>query len=359
MTTLNFTEDGNHRTLQEMYYSAGLNGGMVTSLSVINSCLAITAFLENTLILVALHKESSLHPPSKLLYRCLATSDLCVGLIAEPLYVAYLMSLVNERRNICFYLLTLDFIASYILASVSLFTLTAISVDRLLALLLGLRYRSVVTLKRTITTIMTVWVMSIVASTINFWNKLIFFWYGHIGILLCLVTSMFSYIKIFLTLRHHQTQVHDHAHQEQPSQTRPLNIARYKKAVSSALWVQLTLVICYLPYGITDALSAHAGLHVSLSLLIAWQFTTTLVFLNSSLNPIIYCWKIREVKQAVKDTIRELWIVTSRSCASKRRRYNVTIERRLAFNSVLWLDVFIASINSFPHCPIPLNLQWL
>ena len=302
MTVPNFTEDGNQRKLEEMYCSAGLNGGMATSLSVINSFLAITAFLENTLILVALHKESSLHPPSKLLYRCLATTDLCVGLIAEPFHVAYLMSLVNERWNICLYLLTLAFIASYILSSVSLFTVTAISVDRLLALLLGLRYRSVVTLKRTYATVIIIWVVSIVASTVYFWNKLVFFWYGHVGISLGLITSMFSYIKIFTTLRHHQTEVQD-IHQGQPSQTSPLNIARYKKAVSSALWVQLALVVCYLPYGIVDAVVNQAGL--SSSLFIARQFTVSLVVLNSSLNPILYCWKIREVKQAVKETIRE------------------------------------------------------
>ena len=38
--------------------------------------LSITAFTGNFLILVALHKESSLHPPSKLLHQCLATTDL-------------------------------------------------------------------------------------------------------------------------------------------------------------------------------------------------------------------------------------------------------------------------------------------
>ena len=51
--------------------------------------LSITAFAGNSLILVALYKESSLHPPSKLLYRCLATTDLLVGLIVQPLNATY------------------------------------------------------------------------------------------------------------------------------------------------------------------------------------------------------------------------------------------------------------------------------
>ena len=55
--------------------TAGLHGHL-TFISVLNSFLSFTVFLGNALILIALHKESSLHPPSKLLLRCLATTDL-------------------------------------------------------------------------------------------------------------------------------------------------------------------------------------------------------------------------------------------------------------------------------------------
>ncbi|CAH3169632.1 unnamed protein product, partial [Porites lobata] len=95
-------------------------------LSALNIFLSIAAFLGNTLFLVALHKETSLHPPSKLLY---------------------------QRWDICYYANRPQTFSGYTLCSVSLLTLTAISVDRLLALLLGLRYRKVVTLRRTFITV--------------------------------------------------------------------------------------------------------------------------------------------------------------------------------------------------------------
>lgn len=50
--------------------------------SACNIIFSITAALGNILIFIAFHKESSLHPPSKLLFRCLAATDLCVGVIA-------------------------------------------------------------------------------------------------------------------------------------------------------------------------------------------------------------------------------------------------------------------------------------
>jgi len=305
MAAPNFTGDGHQKTFEDLFCSPELTAGLhgrLTFLSVLNSFLSVTAFLGNALILIALQKESSLHPPSKLLLRCLATTDLCVGLIAEPLIVTYWISVVNQHWNACPYLIAANFVTGYILCGVSIETLTAISVDRLLALLLGLRYRQVVTLNRAYVIVITLWLLPAVFSAMWFWNPLITLRYGIINTPLCLITSISCYTKIFLTLRHHQNQVQDHV--QQPNQTNQLNIARYKRAVSSAIWLQLTLVACQLPYCIVQALLAKSGL--SASLYHAGNYAATLVYFNSSLNPILYCWKLDEVRQAVKDTIRQV-----------------------------------------------------
>ena len=128
-------------TIEQINYcfsdiTAGIHG-QLSFLSALDSFLSIMAFLGNALILVALRKESSLHPPSKHL----------LDLIVEPLGVTLLLTTVNEHWNICRNVAVVLAIASYIFCVLSLLTLTAISVDRLLALLLGLRYRQVVTLK--------------------------------------------------------------------------------------------------------------------------------------------------------------------------------------------------------------------
>ena len=305
MAITNFTGDANQKTYEEIICSEELTGGIhseLISLSVLNIFLSITAFLGNTLIVVALHKESCLHPPSKFLFRSLATTDFCVGIIAQPALVTIWMSAVNDRWNICRYAVAASFITSYMLCLVSLLTSTAISVDRLLALLLKLRYRQVVTLERTHVAVFAFWLVSTAASTMRFWNYLILDCYFYGVTTLCLVTSIYSYTKIFLTLRHHQIQVQANFQAEQRSQTIPLNMARYKKAVSSAMWLQLTLVVCYLPYAVVSSFSTTQ----SSSLFLASQFSATLVLLKSSINPILYCLKIGEVRQAMKDTIRQL-----------------------------------------------------
>jgi len=116
------------------------------------------------------------------------------------------------------------------------------------------------------------------------------------------IISILSHSKIFLTLRQQQTQVQGHV--QQPNQLNQLNIARYKKAVSTAIWLQLTLVACYLPLGVVTALAARGGR--SLYFFNAWSYAVNLAYLNSSLNPILYCWKLGDVRQTVKNTIRHV-----------------------------------------------------
>ena len=311
MAVTNFTQDKNQlqATIQELYCSAEFTREVhidLICLSALNIFLSVTAFLGNTLILVALHKETSLHLPSKLLYRNLAITDLCVGIITEPLKVAYWMSVVTGRWNICYYAHLPVAISGTGLCAVSLQTLTAISVDRLLALLLGLRYRQVVTFRRTGITLLGMWIFSILGTSSFLWDPVIHQWYTYSGVSLSLVALICSNTKIFSILRHNQIQVQNLVVQGQPSQAIPsLNIARYRKAVYSALWVQGAFVICYLPHGIAVALTPEKRMPISIYL--ARQYTLCLVYLNSSLNPLLYCWKIREVRQVVKDSIRQLY----------------------------------------------------
>ena len=279
----------------------------------INIFLAITASLGNTLILIALHKVTSIYPPTKLLFRCLAVTDLLVGLISQPLYVTFLFSLFTTwNENVVIDLADEFFFR--LLPAVSLLTSAAISVDRLLALLLGLRYRYTATLRRVWVVIVCFWVISALPATggVFFeYPKLaeIAFWLFCALLTLSLLVSVFSYAKIFKTLRYRQVQVHRNTQQGQ----RPngggnqLNIARYKKTVYSIAWVQLALLICYFPYNLMVFLRLVGKLPFSTEIYLIWELFVTLLYLNSSLNPALYCWRIRDVRQEVKNIIRKVF----------------------------------------------------
>ena len=295
----NFTGQGNYTSkLNQTLMISEPPAGITKFFSALNIFLSITAAVGNALILVALKNVSSIHPPTKLFFRCLAVTDLCVGLILQPLYATNIIfSTIKMNENVLNHVFNIWGALGMALCSLSVATSRAISIDRLLALLLGIRYRHVVTLSRA-RVFITCFCLIVLPSGGWLWvwrsdiaNKV-----ASVGAILCVGTSIFCYVRIHLKLRHQQAQVQNNVpHGQQSAEGIPLNIARYKKTVSSIMWVQFGLVACYLPWIIAAVLDVNGIKHD-----VAWFAVATLLFLNSSLNPILYCWKIREVKQAVK-----------------------------------------------------------
>ena len=343
--------------------------GVLTSLLAFNIILSFTASLGNVLILLTIYKVSFLHPVTKLLFACLATTDLCVGLFSQPLFVANMIlniDLANTDLDILSQMNEVVFISSNVLCGVSVLISTAISVDRLLVLLLRLKYRQVVTLKRAQVVILLCWVTAVSCGLVHVWSQTISQIFVLVIGLVSLVTSVFCHVKIYLRLQGNQATVEDSfgggqsnedeevgggkkgagratgegagettgagrdteeeagAEVEDTGRAKDekrlragtakvspkrriqervrLNIVQYKKVVSSIFWLQLTLVACYAPF-ITVSLLRHTVLSGT-TIQGLWLFTATLVYSNSSLNPFLYCWKIREVRMAVKNTAK-------------------------------------------------------
>ena len=311
---VNLTEGANV-TVMKTPLSASIRIEII-AIAAANILFSITASLGNILILIALRKVISIHPPTKLLFQCLAITDLGVGLISQPLMATLFLLTDNIDIEIWKICSQLHSSLSITLCGVSVFASTALSVDRLLALFLG--YRHVVTLKR---------IRAVLASgclalllTVLVWN----FRTKPAGIIitilltLCLIISLFSYTKIVLRLRQHQSSVRDNAQQGQANTGgSPLNLERYKRTVVSVALVHLALVICYLPFNIFNTLIHLKGIHPNIYFL--YHFTTTLLFLNSSLNPFLYCWRIKEIRQAVKATTRRFCACLSQETSTLSR----------------------------------------
>ena len=263
--------------------------------------LSITATLGNTLILVAFHKETSLNPPSKLFLCCLAFSDLCVGLVVQPLAVLSLLAAFYHLWDFCRVTELLWYSCSIVATDFSLATLSAISIDRHLALSLGIRYRQVVTKKRALWCVGLLLLFSIGNCVTQYINYFAFIVYSALMWILLLITSIYCYTRIFFILRNHiQAQVIPEGQQNGIS---PLNLSRYKKTVSTALWVFAALIICYLPFGLGLLVQTMLS-EITQPILIMSFFGLILVYLNSSLNPLLYCWKIREVRHAAKEALK-------------------------------------------------------
>lgn len=271
---------------------------------IFSNFISITATFGNLLILVAIWRRPSLRSPSITLLFSLALSDLFVGLIVVPLNSGVLVELFkNQNYVISCTLLKLCGISFLISTEVTLLTVTAISVDRYLAIYIHLRYEQVVTGKRTKMLISCLWIASGLHSTV--WVC-----YGYLDVPLiifasiittCLITVTFTWIKIYQVVRHHQAQIQDQFHHVQGQQ---FNMAIFKKSAINNGIVLVFFLVCYFPCLISAILLAYEA---TPSFKTTAAFTFLLVFLNSSLNRLVYCWGNRNIRASAKATLMKLF----------------------------------------------------
>lgn len=276
-----------------------LTGLLVTN-SVLNSLLSLATVIGNILILMSLNRTSRVHAASKALYLNLAVSDLGVGLFVQPAFVGFLAT-GSAKPEICqFFVIVLE-VAGTISVGVSLQILSAISVDRVLAIRLKMRYKEVATLFHTRLVLVACWLASTFLALMFFVSREFVYLSQILVIIMCIGVSTVCYIIILHTLRRLQSQVQNLGPSDGAAQN-PFNINRYKKSLSTALWVYGSLLACYLPFILSTA--AQVSVECKTKFIGAKWFTLTLIYMNSTMNPILYCWKIQEVRESVKEIIK-------------------------------------------------------
>ena len=249
----------------------------------LNALLSFTALLGNSVILLTIWKTTPLHSAAYILLTSLAVSDLAVGLLVQPLFIAVIQSGI-PTIGLLFNILV------YFFCCASFFTITAITIDRLLVLQFHLRYHAVVTTSRVTGVVIFIWIFSGVNTLLLFLSSRIYIVLSVMVIGL-LAGNFVVYFKIYLIARRHQRQI-QHRHQLQASNENNIRVDRLTKTALNTFLVYILLLCCYLPYSFV---TLYGGVSP-----ILYFTTVTLVFLNSSLNPLLYCWRDHEIRKAVK-----------------------------------------------------------
>ena len=258
----------------------------------------------NIVTIHALRKASSLPKNLKTLLLSLAVSDLCIGLLGQPFYTTLLVKLIQKQNSDCHTYLVFGFIVSVFFYA-SFLGVLVISVDRFLAIHLHLRYQELVTHKRVVAVVISIWLLSVFLPLTPSWISLdnysiINLFVQVIGLLLTTVV----YIRIYFAARRHKNQIQALQVQEIEENGEIANFARLIRSAVGVFYVYLVFLVCYLPFFINVAAAAINGPSISLKRvsLFAW----TLLFLNSSLNPLIYGWKMRSIQHAIMDILRNM-----------------------------------------------------
>ena len=260
----------------------------------------------NIVIIHAIRKTSSLPKILKTLLLSLAVSDVGVGLLVQPFYISLLVRWIQQDDPGCntykiFHIIT------YFLSAASFFGVMAVSVDRFLAIHLHLRYQELVTHKRVVAVVISIWVFSAFLSLLTLWVPLDIY-------LLIIITTGFGglalttlvYIRIYLVVRRHKNEIQT-LQIQQPAQTDEIaNLASLVKSAVGIFYVYLVFLACYLPYLSCSAAIQNIGPSIALK---KFYVFSALAYFSSFFNPVIYCWKIRHIRHALIDMLQKIpWL---------------------------------------------------
>lgn len=296
-----FTQDNNH---------------LYITIIVINCLACLPTVFGNIIIILGIWSLPVLHTPSNILLVGLASSDLGVGLLVPPLNIARILPKLQGRslNSWCNAQVAYTFFG-VMFCGVSFLTVAAFSIDKYLALHLHLRYTAIVTTKRVVYFVLSFWVIFGAMSTVQIWSMTAYRISVCIVLPFFLAGTSFTYYRIYRVVLKHKVQIQSQsqvaaAAAAQRSNGSSLDMARYRKSVSSMFLVYCLFLLCYLPYicvQITILITSIGfnknGPNIVANykhLYLAVDITETIVIINSFLNPLIYYWRMKEIRQAAK-----------------------------------------------------------
>ena len=268
---------------------------------VFNSFLSYAAIMLNIVTIHAIRKTSSMSKTLKTLLLSLAVSDVGVGLLGQPFYISLMVEWLQEDNsgciaNIAFFLIVNAF------SLASFFGVVTISVDRFLAIHLHLRYQELVTHKRVVAVMVSIWVLSIFLPMIVFWIPQYFLLIKLFLMVIGALLAAAIYIRIYFAVRRLENQIQA----MQAENGEMANFISLVKSTVGVFYVCLVFLVCYLPYFISLVALNISGPSIT------WKrflfYSCTVMFLNSSLNPVIYCWKMRHIRRAIMNILRKMYM---------------------------------------------------
>ncbi len=254
---------------------------------VLNVPLMLVSIIGNTLVLAAILRTPSLRSPSIILLCSLAVSDLLVGLVVQPVYVANL----RMENGSLFQVLT---IMIFSVCGASLFAITAISVDRFLALHYHMQYPNLMTAHRALYASATLWFICFLLSLISIWSMSFYFIFIAFIIFICIFISTGCYIRIFRIVRVHQIQIHAQQQAVESNQ----DMMQTKKTALNTFIYYMVMILCYTPTFIGIIISLISPNRWSS----AWILAETLSFMNSSINQFVLLALSRASESSCKDS---------------------------------------------------------
>ena len=272
------------------------------STSIAIAFLSPLAVVGNALVLAAIWRNTSLRTPSYIILCGLAFTDLCTGVITEPSYVAMRLIRLQKKKNqdgLPSFLVHVTTFCGTFFTYLTLVLVTLMSIERWL----HMTRRSLLTVRRSCLIVALVSLLAISLAIFHYSSMeaaFILNIFFCVFLLFCLIATTISYFKVFRIIRRHQQQVQANENSRQPA----IDILKYKKSMTSILYILGVFYVSYSPYPVVTVIFILKGYE---DLEVAHVILTMFLFLSSSLNPVIYIYRMNEVRNEVKNLIKKLF----------------------------------------------------
>lgn len=287
-----WTLTSNHAKYDKLYNDTAI------ATCVINGLLALPTIGLNGLIIITIIKTKSLRSASNWFLGNLMLTDLLMGLCGQPLYILARIWNLKGFEVLCGLGITERFFANTLPLTL-MFTLTVSSLDRYLAIRLMLQYRVKMTSFRAIMMIIVLWLFAILCGCLLIvFGPSGFTIFLGVTFLVCLIVTFIAYFKAFHGLKRHQNQV------STSENLTCINVKKYQRSFTTMLFVFLLQLIFYTPVILSKFIIAHDYTGTNCFTMIF--ITDTIIYVNATLNPVFFIWRMRDVRRACKRTIKKM-----------------------------------------------------
>ena len=266
---------------------------------VFNSITCPLTFLLNVLVIMAVKRTSRLQTKANMLLACLAVTDACTGLLTQPLFIVwkafYLLKVPNEYAVGIAHLCVLRG-----LTICSAFHLMLVTCERLIAIRFTYHHPHLVTGRNIKVAVIVFWLISIPNMVVGHEDFNIFETFrsvlNFLAVLIvvsCVFFVVFAYVILYREV-HRQRKIIKNQQLPQEEQQR---IAKENKALKTTVSVVGAVLVCYVPVILTVLVFYLFGLDNGSCVYCPW--VNTFIMFNSFINPLIYCWRQKEMRQYV------------------------------------------------------------
>ena len=279
----NFTTEGETRNV------AWENSLIITI--IINSITCPFTVLFNVLVIMAVKKRHRLQTNTNILLACLAVTDALTGLVMQPSFILWkTLQLLGSSYQSSTQLVSNSVFRA--LSVCSCLHLMLVTSERLVAIRFTRHYPYIVIKRNIKVAVISVWIIVIFweqPRLINQGVKRIFNFLVAFVLLSCVLFILISYVILYRETLRHQKKIKT----QQLPQEEVERFAKESKALKTTVLVVGAILLCFLPLFFIILLSQL----LNLDFCTPCPFFRTFAMLNSLFNPLIYCWRQKEMRQ--------------------------------------------------------------